>query len=49
MLSQTKETEIDVNVQTSINDKVENLKQSATFLAKKLENEKHKNVLLDVM
>jgi len=49
VLSQTKEAEIDVSVQLSINDKVENLKQSATFLAKKLENEKHKNVLSHVM
>lgn len=49
MLSQTKEAEIDVSVQLSINDKVENLKQGATFLATKLENEKHKNVLLHAM
>jgi hypothetical protein len=31
-------------VQLSITEKIENLKQNATLLAKKLENEKHKNV-----
>jgi hypothetical protein len=36
-------------VQLSINDKIEMLKQNAAVLAKKLENEKHKNVQISLM
>ena len=43
---QNKETEVDSSVQVSINLKIEDLKQAATTLANRLEQEKHKNVSL---
>jgi hypothetical protein len=45
---QSKEAEIDASVQLTIGEKIDSLKGTATLLAKKLENEKHKNVRVRV-